>query len=816
MAKPSLTLEELIASQKELAKDQNKTAQSQERISVSQLKTLINIEGLTRQARNLQAVSDIEEKRMKDSDDLIVEDLQRGLLDKNGDGLNSNVIKMAKSLDKLTKLFEEQKKTASTLEKVGERREFKTIGQRVVGVKENVKDFFTMRGFLDKTGIVKRGTGGIFSEALDAREDRQKYARARIEAGDPTVRLHGKEGARKIFENQRNEQQKLVREKNQLEDKLAEYGRLNVPDKQIASSPESKRLAEVAKKFEKFDPSVRGHADKVDHSIVSRNDNLSESDIEQSKFQNDELEVLRQIEENTRPDNKGKPAEKEGKSGGLLSGLGKGLKGAAGALGDAAKGMLAFAASLWIISKAFNNFADLSWGGIIKGIVAMGAFTVAIQYIKSSDAAKTLVGFGTGLWLASKGFQNFAEINWSGILKGVIAIGAMVVAVKALEGVGFKGALVMGAMALALWGLSKAINTFAEVDWGTMLKAGVTIAALAAGMTAIGALAPEILLGAAAVGAIALAVWGLGKALQAMGEGLDKMISGIERLANVGGLKLLEVAAGITAIGAAMIAFGAAEVVAGLENLVANFLSIGQDSPVEQLEKIGQAGPGIEKAADGMEKLANAIKTFADIDEDVMENTVDAIEDISKSLKDLPEKSMVNIVTGTANFGTDASAPPKTAAANAAPANATPSKATPLNKASMTNIEESHVSATLTGVTGDQIRNHPNFKKYYDQALKDTNGDKTEAWDEASMLVKDDMAREQVKPTSPKPQSANKVYNKSAENAANDQASTPNANQNIVNAPTQINNQQQHAVIKPQVRNQDNTLTSYLRSKFAM
>ena len=157
-----------------------------------------------------------------------------------------------KTLTKLTPV-----QTGAILDKSRGNREFKTIGSRLQSAGAGVKDFFTGRGFLDKTGIAKRGSGGLVSEYLDAKEDRSKYAKARIEAGDPTVRLHGVEKATKIFERQRGEQQQLRRDQSTDERKIESYKKLGISEKQIEKSSATKRLGETAIKLAKVDPALR-------------------------------------------------------------------------------------------------------------------------------------------------------------------------------------------------------------------------------------------------------------------------------------------------------------------------------------------------------------------------------------------------------------------------------------------------------------------------------------------------------------------------------------------------------------------------------
>jgi hypothetical protein len=148
-----------------------------------------------------------------------------------------------------------------------------------------------------------------------------------------------------------------------------------------------------------------------------------------------------------------------------------------------------------------------------------------------------------------------------------------------------------------------------------------------AGFGAIGALlgvvAAPLALGAAALGLLGGALWVVGKAMAAIGDGFEAMTSGLERLAGLDGSNLLSVAAGVGALGLAMAAFGAGQAVAGLGQLVGNLLTIGSDSPVDQLIKIGEKGQGVKDAAEGMEKLGTAMGAFSKIDK----KSMDAIND---------------------------------------------------------------------------------------------------------------------------------------------------------------------------------------------
>ncbi len=190
-----------------------------------------------------------------------------------------------------------------------------------------------------------------------------------------------------------------------------------------------------------------------------------------------------------------------------------------------------------------------------------------------------------------------------------------------------------------LGGIGLALKSLGGGLAGLGRGAGAGIQALLFGLArGLAALAnPATLIG---LGAVTLAVIGIGKALEmaapgieAFGNAAEKIISGIaegivaivnsitdaiERLASIDGMNLIQVGAGLLAVSAGMATFGAANAVAGVGNLVGGLLSkvSGQKSPVDQIIALGESGANIEKAGIGVEKLGNGLKAFSSIDAD--------------------------------------------------------------------------------------------------------------------------------------------------------------------------------------------------------
>jgi hypothetical protein len=305
-------------------------------------------------------------------------------------------------------------------------------------------------------------------------------------------------------------------------------------------------------------------------SIAKQNDeaNDSESEVENARARDEQTSLLKAIAENTggKPGNVKPAAADEGGGGGMFSGIGKGLS----KLGDAAKSMLLIGAALWVVSKAFANFAELDWEGFSKGIIALGALTAAVF----------LLGQG----------------------------GPMMIA-------GSAAMLIMGG---ALWVIGEALGKFADLEWETIGKGLVAVVGLGVVGVALGAFAPMALLGAAAMVVLGAGLWVIGEAMQSVGEGFQQMTEGLTMLSELDGSNLLLIGAGLAAIGAGMAVFGAGTAAAGIGNLVGGFLNLVTPgkSPVEQILELGKSGEGIEKAGVGVQKLATGLSAFSSVNTD--------------------------------------------------------------------------------------------------------------------------------------------------------------------------------------------------------
>jgi hypothetical protein len=229
-------------------------------------------------------------------------------------------------------------------------------------------------------------------------------------------------------------------------------------------------------------------------------------------------------------------------------------------------------------------------GGIGKGIKGIGS---------------AVSGVGKGLAAVGLGIGMFFTGVMKGIADGIAAFGT---------GKVLKGVAVLGTLTGVMWGFTEVIQKWAKIDWDTITKAGVAIGGLMILGQVAGKAVGGLLQGALGLGALGAAVWVIGKGMNEMGEGLKNFVDGLERLSNIKAQGLFDVAGGMTALSGAFLAFGAGQAAEGLGNLVSRFLTIGTDSPVERLIKIGEVGPGVKQAAEGLQTLSGAMKSFGSVD----------------------------------------------------------------------------------------------------------------------------------------------------------------------------------------------------------
>ena len=673
---------------------EKKDAQSKvtESISIEQFKKIVEDQS-SGQKEQTAVLKDIRSSIMKDSTVQLIQASHQEKISKEMAESNESSEKASEDLIKVSeKLLDEAKESGKSLEKFRETSEkqnkllfgklkeaderanrvtgksmdiglgqFKTIGDRINDFKKNFKDMFTLRGALDKTGVVKKGSGGIADTYLARREDASQYAKDMLKTHPNYSKLKQFGGdekkAARYLEEQRGKQHKVGAEMRKNQAEIERLKKAGFSDQQIGQAGLFNKQKELSEQMESINPLVREKEDKKETAkketakkiaapketakkVAAKKEIAEEKQKvvketrakkEQTAAAKEKVAVKKEAvkttaRETTKAKTAQKVAAKEAPKGAeqsdtvsQVTSLGSGIKD----LGDSAKTLLAFAGALWISSKAFQNFAEIDWSGIGKGVVAMGSLAVATKVMKDNDSWKSLLALSGALWVSSKAFQNFSDVEWSSIGKGVVAIGGLAIASKAIgdnTSSMLKGALGLTALGASLYVIGASLEKFTKISWEDLGKAAVAIGGLALGAAAIGQFAAPIALGAAVLAGLGASLWIVGKAIEATADGFDRFVGSFKAIGDIDGSNLLKVGAGLAAVGAGMAVFAAGNAAAGLANLVSGFLNLVTPgkTPIEQLMDLAKVGPDLEKAGNGVKALAEGLQALAKVDKDTI------------------------------------------------------------------------------------------------------------------------------------------------------------------------------------------------------
>ena len=210
-------------------------------------------------------------------------------------------------------------------------------------------------------------------------------------------------------------------------------------------------------------------------------------------------------------------------------------------------GMIAIAAAMKIFASVAKDMASMTWGELAKGLVGISGALMAVA-IALKLMPKNLISYGIGFVIVSSALMVLAEVfdrmggmSWSGIAKGLVAIGGslliLAAGLKMMNGsVSGSAALVVASVALGL--MVPVLVKLGGMSWKSINKG---LFSLAAALTVIGVAAyllqpllPAILSLAGALALIGLSVALVGAGLAAAGVGLTAIAAGLVSL--VGGL----------------------------------------------------------------------------------------------------------------------------------------------------------------------------------------------------------------------------------------------------------------------------------------
>ena len=255
---------------------------------------------------------------------------------------------------------------------------------------------------------------------------------------------------------------------------------------------------------------------------------------------------------------------------------------------------------------------------------------------KLIQAAGAMVILAGALWVTAKAFQEFAKVDWKNAWPGFLALGALVLAAKALE----KGSMSMikGAAAIALLGVALipaafAFQMFGDVSWKDVIFGGLALGVLAAAAFGLSLIAVPVAIGAGVLALLGASLIPLAFALNLTAPALQefgKIFLGFASIM-VGALKL--VIDGLVSF--AKIVGG---VIIGVVESLSKIITAMGDAIIGAITAIGGAISGI------ITSIANGIAT-------VIGSVSGAITAMVDDITRLSEIDAVNLIAVAGGIG---------------------------------------------------------------------------------------------------------------------------------------------------------------------
>lgn len=301
-----------------------------------------------------------------------------------------------------------------------------------------------------------------------------------------------------------------------------------------------------------------------------------------------------------------------------------------------AKGMSTEAAdkSTGITKKAGKSGGFL--GSIANGVKKFGDSKVL-------KGALTLGILGGTVGLLAIGLKSFTGLDFKTMLKGFVALGALIMFARLIGKATFgilRGALAIGVLGAALIPFAFALNLMKDVGLGTILTIAVGLTALGVAAGILGGMLPLMLLGSVAIAALGAALIPFAYAAEMAAGAFGMFINDIIKISLVDGANLILVGAGLAAIGAGLVAMTGGGLIGSLLEGIGSLF--GAKSPMEKvtdfakglqdvdMTKITQLGVAFEK----LQNAEGAIKLFSDVDAKAkgLKRFAESIDELTEAL----------------------------------------------------------------------------------------------------------------------------------------------------------------------------------------
>lgn len=346
----------------------------------------------------------------------------------------------------------------------------------------------------------------------------------------------------------------------------------------------------------------------------------------------------------------------------LLKGIGDGLSSFKTSAIKGAAALVLVSGALWITSKALENFANVSWESIGKGIITLGALTAAAMAL-GKVSGQVIIGaaaialLGASLIPAAFALKMFNDVDWSSLAKAGVALIGLGVAGTVIGGMSVPmllGAVAVASMGAALIPMTYALEKFNEIGWDSLAKAGVALVGFGLAAAGFGLAAPLILMGAGvlAIASVSLMLFaGSVMAINVSMAGLDikpigELTASLMGLTSISISALFGVAGGIMAISAAMAGLS----IVGVGSTVSKFF--GGDA-IKDLERIATLADPLQIVNETICQLSASILELSNVLENAQFDSIKKLNDIDVKPLDQNINQKLNTVQSSSEPSTN-------------------------------------------------------------------------------------------------------------------------------------------------------------------
>ncbi len=242
-------------------------------------------------------------------------------------------------------------------------------------------------------------------------------------------------------------------------------------------------------------------------------------------------------------------------------------------------------------------------------------FLSSIKPTQMLAAGASMILLAGAVWVLAKAMQAFSggKVDWEGVKMGAVSLLALTAAAFIISK--FTASIVGGAFAMGVLGvatliIAKAMQVFSkEVDWPGVLKGIVAMGLVAtvAGILGIPAISAAVVIGAGVLVVLAAAIAIFAGAAMLGAVAMKDLQPKLENLATLDGSKLKISAEGIGAVGLAIAKFGGGSLLGGVASAIGDFFG---GDPTEKFKKFAEIGPGLELAGKGIETLSTGLNSM--------------------------------------------------------------------------------------------------------------------------------------------------------------------------------------------------------------